>query len=151
MSEKRQSLEVTVCEPPPLAMADSHALLDVLRNLVDNANQYTPEGGNIRIRVSRERANGTGEVRISVQDDGIGIPASSHDRIFERFYRVDPARSRKVGGTGLGLSISKHLVDMMGGRIELESQLGRGSTFTVVLPVAEGEMGSLRVRNDASL
>jgi two-component system phosphate regulon sensor histidine kinase PhoR len=151
LSEKRQSLEVTVCEPPPLAMGDSHALLDVLRNLVDNANQYTPEEGNIRIRVSRERANGSGEVRISVQDDGIGIPASSHDRIFERFYRVDPARSRKVGGTGLGLSISKHLVEVMGGRIELESQLGRGSTFTVVLPVAEGDVGSPRFRNDASL
>jgi two-component system sensor histidine kinase SenX3 len=78
----------------------------------------------------------TDEVRIAVEDNGIGIPASSHDRIFERFFRVDPARSRKVGGTGLGLSISKHLVEAMGGRIELESRLGLGSTFTVVLPTA---------------
>ncbi|HJS75368.1 MAG TPA: ATP-binding protein [Vicinamibacteria bacterium] len=131
LTEKHQSLEVSICEPAPLAMADSHALLDVLRNLLDNAIQYTPEEGHIAIRVS---LSGEKEVRIAVQDDGIGIPSSSHDRIFERFYRVDAARSRKVGGTGLGLSISKHLVDGMGGRIELESQLGRGSTFTVVLP-----------------
>jgi len=132
--EKRQSLTVSVCEPPPLVRADSHALLDVLRNLLDNAIQYTPEDGHVAIRVFVAGAEGDEEVRIAVEDDGIGIPASSHDRIFERFYRVDAARSRKVGGTGLGLSISKHLVEGMGGRIELESQLGRGSTFTVVLP-----------------
>jgi two-component system, OmpR family, phosphate regulon sensor histidine kinase PhoR len=131
VAEKRQSLTVSMCDPPPLAKADSHALLDVLRNLLDNAIQYTPEDGHVAIRVS---CAGAGEVRIAVEDDGIGIPSSSHDRIFERFYRVDAARSRKVGGTGLGLSISKHLVEGMGGRIELESQLGRGSTFTVVLP-----------------
>jgi len=134
LSEKRQSLTVSVCEPPPLVRADSHALLDVLRNLLDNAIQYTPEDGHVAIRVFVAGAEGDEEVRIAVEDDGIGIPASSHDRIFERFYRVDAARSRKVGGTGLGLSISKHLAEGMGGRIELESQLGRGSTFTVVLP-----------------
>ena len=134
LTEKRQSLTVTVCEPPPLVRADSHALLDVLRNLLDNAIQYTPEDGHVAIRVFLAGAEGAEEVRIAVEDDGIGIPASSHDRIFERFYRVDAARSRKVGGTGLGLSISKHLAEGMGGRIELESQLGRGSTFTVVLP-----------------
>ena len=134
LNEKRQSLTVSVCEPPPLVRADSHAFLDVLRNLLDNAIQYTPEDGHVAIRVTLAGAPGNGEVRIAVEDDGIGIPASSHDRIFERFYRVDAARSRKVGGTGLGLSISKHLVEGMGGRIELESHLGRGSTFTVVLP-----------------
>ncbi len=133
VSEKRQTLTVSVCDPPPFVRADSHALLDVLRNLLDNAIQYTPEEGHIAIRVT---LSGADEVRIAVEDDGIGIPASSHDRIFERFYRVDAARSRKVGGTGLGLSISKHLVEGLGGRIELESQLGRGSTFTVVLPRA---------------
>jgi two-component system phosphate regulon sensor histidine kinase PhoR len=133
VAEKRQTLTVSVDDPSPLARADAHALLDVLRNLLDNAIQYTPEGGHIAIRVSTRDGS---EVQIAVTDDGIGIPASSHDRIFERFYRVDAARSRKVGGTGLGLSISKHLVDGMGGRIELESQLGRGSTFTVVLPRA---------------
>jgi two-component system phosphate regulon sensor histidine kinase PhoR len=134
LTEKRQSLTISVCEPPPLVRADAHALLDVLRNLLDNAIQYTPEDGHVAIRVLLAGAEGAEEVRVAVEDDGIGIPASSHDRIFERFYRVDAARSRKVGGTGLGLSISKHLVEEMGGRIEVESQLGRGSTFTVVLP-----------------
>jgi two-component system phosphate regulon sensor histidine kinase PhoR len=138
LSEKRQSLTVSLCEAAPLVKADTHALLDVLRNLLDNAIQYTPEDGHVAIRVFLAGAEGAGEVRIAVEDDGIGIPASSHDRIFERFYRVDAARSRKVGGTGLGLSISKHLVEGMGGRIELESQLGRGSTFTVVLPRVKG-------------
>jgi signal transduction histidine kinase len=131
LAEKRQSLTVSLCEPPPLATADAHALLDVLRNLLDNANQYTPDGGRVAIRVSLVPE--AEEVRIAIEDDGIGIPASAHDRIFERFYRVDAARSRKVGGTGLGLSISKHLVEGMGGRIELQSELGRGSRFTVVL------------------
>jgi two-component system phosphate regulon sensor histidine kinase PhoR len=133
LTEKRQSLTVSVAEPPPLARGDANALYDVLLNLLDNAIQYTEEGGHVAIRVERAGAPAAEEVRIGVEDDGIGIPASAHDRIFERFYRVDSARSREVGGTGLGLSISKHLVEAMEGRIELESQLGRGSTFTVVL------------------
>lgn len=127
--EKRQTLAIDVADPPPLVLADAPALQDVLRNLLDNAIQYTPEGGHIHIR-----ARGGREVEITVEDDGIGIPAVSHDRIFERFYRVDAARSRKVGGTDLGLAIAKHLVEAMGGRIELESALGKGSKFTVVLP-----------------
>ncbi|HEY7699970.1 MAG TPA: histidine kinase dimerization/phospho-acceptor domain-containing protein, partial [Vicinamibacteria bacterium] len=89
LTEKRQMLTVAVCEPPPLVRADAHALLDVLRNLLDNAVQYTPEDGHVAIRVSLAGAPGAEEVRIAVQDDGIGIPSSSHDRIFERFYRVD--------------------------------------------------------------
>jgi two-component system, OmpR family, phosphate regulon sensor histidine kinase PhoR len=142
VNEKRQTLTVLVDEPSPVAMADSHALADVLRNLLDNAIQYTPDDGNIEIRVSAA----ADEVWIAVRDDGIGIPSTSHDRIFERFYRVDAARSRKVGGTGLGLSISRHLVEAMGGRIKLESQLGKGSTFTVCLPLerrkeTEGHQG----------
>lgn len=130
-NEKRQSLTVTVEEPSPVVVADSHALADVLRNLLDNAIQYTPEDGHIEIRVTAREDED--EVWIAVHDDGIGIPSTSHDRIFERFYRVDAARSRKVGGTGLGLSISRHLMEAMGGRIKLESQLGKGSTFTLCL------------------
>jgi len=129
VDEKKQTLAIDVGDPSLLVLADAHALQDVLRNLLDNAIQYTPAGGHIGIRASGGR-----EVEITVEDDGIGIPAAGHDRIFERFYRVDAARSRKVGGTGLGLAIAKHLVEAMGGRIELESALGEGSRFTVVLP-----------------
>jgi two-component system phosphate regulon sensor histidine kinase PhoR len=138
LSQKNQSLSLSSDDPPPLAIGDANAIYDVLLNLLDNASQYTPEKGRIAIRIARADGPDFPCVRISVEDDGIGIPASAHDRIFERFYRVDAARSREVGGTGLGLSISKHLVESMGGRIELESQLGRGSTFTVVLRASPG-------------
>lgn len=94
--------------------------------------QYTPPGGRITVHA----ATRDGEVVIRVVDTGIGIPRNEQARIFERFYRVDPARSREVGGTGLGLSIAKHLVEAHGGRIEVESEVGRGSTFTVLLPAA---------------
>jgi two-component system phosphate regulon sensor histidine kinase PhoR len=137
-AEKHQTLTIAAGEPPPLVLADPHALRDVLRNLLDNALQYTPEGGHIDIQVSAHASQESdeSEVRIAVQDDGIGIPAASHERIFERFYRVDAARSRKVGGTGLGLAIAKQLAEAMGGRIEVESELSKGSKFTVVLPRA---------------
>lgn len=127
---RKQTLDVELPDDMPEALADPHALLEVLQNFVDNAIQYTPEGRRISVRGSFTAA----EVCTSVADDGIGIPAASHDRIFERFYRVDAARSRSVGGTGLGLSITRHLVDLMHGRIELESQLGQGSVFSVFLP-----------------
>lgn len=127
---KKQTLDVDLPEDMPEALADPHALLEVLQNFLDNAIQYTPDGRRISVRGSFD-AN---EVCTSVIDDGIGIPISSHDRIFERFYRVDAARSRSVGGTGLGLSITRHLVELMHGRIELESQLGQGSVFSVFLP-----------------
>ena len=80
---------------------------------------------------------GQGRVRISVSDNGIGIPSEDLPRIFERFYRVDKARSREVSGTGLGLSIVKHAVERMGGCVAVESRLGQGSTFTVELPAVE--------------
>ena len=80
-----------------------------------------------------------GRVRIDVADTGIGIPSQDLPRIFERFYRADKARSRKVGGTGLGLSIVKHVIEGMDGKIKVESQLGRGSTFTITLPEAPAD------------
>lgn len=129
-NQKKQNLEIDWPDDVPDALADPHALLEVLQNLVDNAIQYTPEGRRIIVRGGFNED----ETSISVVDDGIGIPAADHDRIFERFYRVDAARSRSVGGTGLGLAITRHLVDSMHGRIELVSQLGQGSTFTVFLP-----------------
>ena len=110
--------------------ADSEGLDTILGNLVSNAIHYTPAGGNVTISTSRQGD----AVVIAVADSGIGIAPEHHARIFERFYRVDKARSRDKGGTGLGLSIVKHLAQSFGGSIELESQIGKGSTFRVRLP-----------------
>lgn len=113
------------------------AVEQTLANLLDNACSYTDPGGWIRVSVAAEGD----AVTLCVADSGIGISPSDQHRIFERFYRVDASRSRAVGGTGLGLSIVKHLVHSMGGRIDVESQLGRGSTFSVTLPAAVPEPG----------
>jgi signal transduction histidine kinase len=102
-------------------------------NLLANAVKFNRRGGEVR---ASARAAGDGAVQIAISDTGIGIPSQDLPRIFERFYRVDKARSRQVGGTGLGLSIVKHVVEGMQGRIQVESQLGRGSTFTITLPAA---------------
>jgi signal transduction histidine kinase len=114
----------------PVAQVDEEALDQILDNLVDNAVKYTPGHGSVHVSW---RVEG-GDVEIDVTDTGIGIPAADLDRVFERFYRVDRARSREMGGTGLGLSIVKHLVQAMHGRVSAESVPGRGSTFTVLLP-----------------
>jgi len=115
------------------AQADEEAMFQILDNLVDNAIKYTPTGGKIRVRWGIEAE----QVFIEVSDTGIGIPENALPRVFERFYRVDKARSREVGGTGLGLSIVKHLVQAMHGAVEADSQPGRGSRFVVRLPRAE--------------
>jgi len=103
-------------------------------NLVDNAVKFNRPDGEVRIEVAEEEP---GRVRISVSDTGIGIPHQDLNRIFERFYRVDKARSRQMGGTGLGLSIVKHAVQQMNGTVTVESRLGRGSTFRMVVPTCE--------------
>jgi two-component system phosphate regulon sensor histidine kinase PhoR len=108
-------------------------LEQALMNLLANAVKFNRRGGEVR---ASARAAGDGAVQIAISDTGIGIPSQDLPRIFERFYRVDKARSRQVGGTGLGLSIVKHVVEGMQGRIQVESQLGRGSTFTITLPAA---------------
>jgi two-component system phosphate regulon sensor histidine kinase PhoR len=113
-------------------MADEEAIREILDNLIDNAIKYTPSGGNVTIECRSQQSM----VQIDVSDTGIGIPADLQNRIFERFYRVDKARSRELGGTGLGLSIVKHLVAAMGGTVAVRSELNRGSTFTVCLPRA---------------
>jgi len=102
----------------------------LVRNLLDNAVRYSPEGGRVDVRLAER----DGRVVLEVEDTGIGIPTRDLPRIFERFYRVDRARSRETGGTGLGLSIARHVAERHGGRIEAESELGRGSTFRVTLP-----------------
>ncbi len=103
----------------------------IVSNLIDNAVRYNREDGEVHIRVQRAG----GEVTLEVSDTGIGIPASDRDRIFERFYRVDKARSRALGGTGLGLSLVRHAAERLGGRVSVASAVDKGSTFTVVLPV----------------
>jgi two-component system phosphate regulon sensor histidine kinase PhoR len=117
----------------PVAWADAQAVEQILTNLLDNAAKYTPAGGRIELAVEGE----AGCVRVRVADTGIGIPRADLGRIFERFYRVDKARSRALGGTGLGLSIVKHLVQRLGGEISVESEPGQGSTFSFTLPRPE--------------
>lgn len=116
----------------PLVAGDADLLEEVFLNLVSNAVQYTPKGGVIRI--SAGPPGGGRLVGITVADTGIGIPASDVPRIFERFYRVDKARSRASGGTGLGLAIVKHIMELHHGRIEVKSTVGQGSEFTVYIP-----------------
>src|SRR5262249_3862559 len=113
--------------------ADRRALEQILANLVDNAIKYAPRAS---VQISAVRSD-NGELRILVRDTGPGIAEKHLPRLFERFYRVDRGRSRDVGGTGLGLSIVKHLAEAMKGRVSVESQVGRGSIFTVHLPQAE--------------
>ena len=117
-------------DAPALAWSDAQALEQILTNLLSNAVQYTDSGGKIDVAV---RVN-PHTVGVSVTDTGIGIPEHDLDRIFERFYRVDKARSRALGGTGLGLSIVKHLVQSVGGTLTVESELGVGSCFRISLP-----------------
>jgi signal transduction histidine kinase len=105
----------------------------LVRNLLDNAIRYTDRGGSVRV----EAVPRDGSAVVSVSDTGAGIPSRDLPRIFERFYRVDRARSRETGGTGLGLSIARHVAEQHGGRIEATSELGRGSVFLLALPLAE--------------
>jgi signal transduction histidine kinase len=109
---------------------DETLLNSMFTNLVENAVKYTPPGGRVEVTGGFEGS----EIVIRVSDTGIGIPESNLPRIFERFYRVDKARSKETGGTGLGLSIVKHIAENHGGRVTVESRLGEGSTFTVYLP-----------------
>jgi signal transduction histidine kinase len=104
----------------------------VLTNLLDNAAKYSPEGGRVELEVSRTG----GRIRFRVADDGLGVPPAEHDRIFEKFFRLDPNLARGVGGTGLGLYISRELVGRMEGRIWVVSDGKTGSSFFVELPAA---------------
>ena len=115
----------------PKVCVDRHRLEQVFINLLDNAVKFTPTPGKITIRAKQEGP----EVRVDVQDTGIGIGAEHLPRVFERFYRVDKARSSQPGSTGLGLAIVKHIVQAHQGRVEVQSTLGNGSTFSIFLPI----------------
>jgi two-component system phosphate regulon sensor histidine kinase PhoR len=128
----RKSLSLSFEPTIPIddkVFGDRERLKQAMINLIDNAIKYTEPGGSITVRASREGARAA----IQVQDTGCGIPKEHHGRIFERFYRVDRARSREVGGTGLGLAIVKHIVEAHGGTVRVESEVGRGSSFTFSL------------------
>jgi signal transduction histidine kinase len=119
-------------EQVPAVRGSERDLALMVANLIDNAIRYTPGGGIVQVSVG----SSDGDVRIRVADSGIGIPQRDLTRVLERFYRVDPGRSRRTGGTGLGLSIVRHVVENHGGSVSVESELGRGTTVDVVLPVA---------------
>ena len=135
-----KEIEVELAQPAqigdlPDIAGDRRRLAEILQNLLDNATQYTLPGG--RITLSAETRDA--DVIFTVSDTGIGIPKSDQSRIFERFYRVDAARSREAGGTGLGLAIAKHLVEVHGGRIWVESEIGQGSQFHFSVPIFDPE------------
>ncbi len=129
---RSQELVVGSDEGDVRVWADEEAVEQILENLLDNALKYTPDGG--RVEVRSRRAEGQGCLEVS--DTGIGIPEADLPRVFERFYRVDKARSRELGGTGLGLSIVKHLAQALHGGVGATSEVGKGSTFRVLLPLA---------------
>src|SRR5256885_3192469 len=132
------SFDVETADGVRALRCDEDKLRQVLVNLVENAVKYSPDGGTITVALSSEN----GRARIEVRDPGLGIPEPDHERVFEKFTRLDPGLSRGVGGTGLGLYITRELVRRMGGTISVDSALGEGSTFTIELPVGpQGNAG----------
>lgn len=138
--QKELTISVDVSDQLPDIAADRRRLAEVLQNLLDNAIQYTLPGGIIKLTA---QLNDT-DVTFTVADTGIGIPKADQARIFERFYRVDVARSREVGGTGLGLAIAKHLMEAHGGRIWVESEIGQGSQFHFSVPIFDAERPAVK-------
>ena len=132
ISAKTKSIEL-VCDADESIniRANADYVKQIILNLVDNAIKYTPENGDVNVKIFKEKDYAV----IKVSDTGMGIPKEDQSRIFERFYRVDKARSREIGGTGLGLAITKHIVINLGGTISVESVLEKGSTFTVKIPI----------------
>ncbi len=130
ISEKNLQVEINVREGIPDIKGNRFLLEQMLVNLIDNAVKYTPERGSVNINAYSEDSN----ITLEISDTGIGIPKENLNRIFERFYRVDKTRSRKLGGTGLGLSIVKHIAIIHNGKIDVESEVGKGSRFIITLP-----------------
>ncbi len=126
------TLNLESSQPAVIVRADEEGVATILDNLISNAVRYTPEGGKVDVRVWADSSVGV----LDVIDNGIGIASEFHERIFERFYRVDKARSSDLGGTGLGLSIVKHLTQSFSGSVQLSSQIGHGCRFTVKLPLS---------------
>ena len=130
VKEKLITVNINIPENIPKILADETRIIQVLLNLVDNSVKYSPKNG--QINISAEEKDGF--VQINVSDNGPGIPGEDISRVFERFYRIDKARSRELGGTGLGLSIVKHIVQIHNGEVSVKSELGKGSTFSFTIP-----------------
>jgi two-component system sensor histidine kinase ResE len=133
IQHEARSLNVTTEIAPslPLVNADHARITQVLTNLMDNALNYTPDNGQITVLAKATHSY----VHISVKDSGIGISKDNQEKIFDRFYRAEDSEVQRVPGTGLGLAIVRSLIEMHGGRLKVESELGKGSTFTFNLPV----------------
>jgi two-component system phosphate regulon sensor histidine kinase PhoR len=140
---RREEVQLDMAPDLPLLHVDRGAIVDALVNLLTNAYKYSPERGRIGLSA---RANER-YVRIAVSDKGIGIARREHRRIFDKFYRSNELLSSDVEGSGLGLAIVRHVIQAHGGRVELDSELGKGSTFTLVLPRPETERASLAEPN----
>jgi signal transduction histidine kinase len=140
---KRMKIEL-VRNDDATIRGDQVKLRQLMLNLVDNAIKYTPDEGQITLSLERE----SNYAKILVKDTGIGIPKEEQQKIFDRFYRVDKARSRELGGSGLGLSIAKLIAEQHKGRIEVESEFGKGSTFSVFLPLKETSESVATTRTD---
>lgn len=138
---EKHEFVVRVPEDSPRIWADEDKFDQILTNLLNNAIKYSPRGGEVRVEASVHSSS----IRVAVSDQGIGIPADKFDKVFERFERVDTRDTREAGGTGIGLYLVKHLIEAHGGRIWVDSELGKGSTFTFEIPIeptkASEEMG----------
>jgi signal transduction histidine kinase len=136
---KRQGLTLAsqLAQPEPVAAADPERLQQVLNNLVENAIHYTAEGGEVVVSTGRQQTEEETWVTVTVADSGIGIPEDELPHVFERFYRGEQPRREQISGSGLGLAIVKEIVELHGGRVTVESEVGSGSTFTVWLPPSE--------------
>ena len=134
-SEKGHRLQFEAMAEIPDFYGDRDKLEQVLYNIISNSIKYTPNGGKITIKAGKLYS----AFFVEVKDNGIGIPEGDLERIFERFYRVDKARSRELGGTGLGLSISKGIIDAHNGTIKVDSEVGKGTNVIISLPVPKGK------------
>jgi signal transduction histidine kinase len=140
IEDKQQTLEVDVPGDLPKVMGDRSRLIQVLANLVSNAYKYTPSGGHIMVRVEPDGVSDDGQSFLvcQVADTGIGMSPEDVDKLGQKFFRASDQRARDVPGHGLGFSIAKNLVELQGGKMTIESELNKGSTFSFTIPVSSG-------------
>jgi two-component system sensor histidine kinase SenX3 len=143
-NKRHVSVQCSPAEGNSTIMGDRFQILSAVGNLVENAIKYSEDNAEVKVQITTSDS----QVVIEVIDHGVGIPVASLDRIFERFYRVDRARSRDTGGTGLGLSIVRHVVTNHGGEVNVRSREGEGSTFSLTLPRQREGTGTTMVTND---